>query len=744
MRRSKYSIGKIRNKKMFFLLVVLGLVIGFATVTTTLKINGFTLIKKNTWDIRWDKDSRVLSEDMPAGTTLPTVSTSVNGTTDDTVSFSANLSLPGDFYEFYIDAVNNGTINGEISSVTTTWKKNGAVIENLPDYLAYTVVYADNEEEPAQGDVLLKGQSRTYRIRLEFKEDATSLASETADYSCEMLITYGQGADTPAVAAAGGPGIDQLQETAQPSPSIVPKETINPIKKTRAAVPNEDGGSLPAGEDVIYIGEEPNNFIYFNCDSLDTQDSEHCELWRVIGTDTDNGDRIKIIRDETIGEFVWNEGGTSSMTNDWANSSLKEYLNTTYYDSLTEVSKKLIPTVKWFNAGGYNVVRLNEDKVWEGDQSEGASAGMLYVNERTKFKTTNNAFKRGNVYAKVGLMYASDYAYASAECANDCTATGGHPCMYTDWWCQGPTSDNDFLGVLDDYGSKTCYESNWLYANMNEWTMTASMYNRYNTCTVYTYRTNPYYFGVEDYSKDSQYCQDPNRERKFKSGHPSLSEHPECIENYHYVLAISAVDTGKMERVPTRDGIATESSYARNVRQVVYLKSKVDLEGEGSRNDPYRIVADASILNSDDVLPSDAEPEEDPTPTNDANIVHMSDNSSCSDSVAPTCELNYVNVLSNGFAFSFNCSDDVEINRITSLFDHDPFNGDYDSRTFDRIGTIKNGTVVNGGKTKTYTGKWTTLSSAPPNRWTCYYFSYGGEDKCGNWVVYHTPTCYQF
>ena len=123
---------------------------------------------------------------------------------------------------------------------------------------------------------------------------------------------------------------------------------------------------------------------------------------------------------------------------------------------------------------------------------------------------------------------------------------------------------------------------------------------------------------------------------------------------------------------------------------------------------------------------------------------HTNTDTTCDDNTPPTCTLNYVNVNSNGFTYSFSCTDDTQINRITSLFDHDPYNGQYNSKTFDAIGTVKSGTISNGGKTSTYTSQWTTDNSDPPDHNTCYYFSYGGEDSCGNWNVYHTSSCYQY
>ena len=119
-------------------------------------------------------------------------------------------------------------------------------------------------------------------------------------------------------------------------------------------------------------------------------------------------------------------------------------------------------------------------------------------------------------------------------------------------------------------------------------------------------------------------------------------------------------------------------------------------------------------------------------------------NSSGSDTTAPTCTLNHVIVINNGFEYSFSCTDETEIDKITSLFDHDPYNGQYDSSSFNTIGTIKNGTISNSNKTSSYTSRWTTANSNPPSKGTCYYFSFGGKDASGNYSVYHTDNCYQY
>jgi len=73
-----------------------------------------------------------------------------------------------------------------------------------------------------------------------------------------------------------------------------------------------------------FRGKNPNNYIKFNN-----------EIWRVISFEADG--RIKIIRNESISNMPFDE-----VSNDWDNSSLKDYLNNDYYQSIDDKYKSLI------------------------------------------------------------------------------------------------------------------------------------------------------------------------------------------------------------------------------------------------------------------------------------------------------------------------------------------------------------------------------------------------------------------
>ena len=187
------------------------------------------------------------------------------------------------------------------------------------------------------------------------------------------------------------------------------------------------------------------------------------------------------------------------------------------------------------------------------------------------------------------------------------------------------------------------------------------------------------------------------------------------------------------------NGNTTTNGFASsNINNLNYYKDKVETMYNGDQNNTGYFFD----YIDNEVFVVKAYTTTNGSTSSTAVVTHT--NSSGSDTTAPTCTLNHVIVINNGFEYSFSCTDETEIDKITSLFDHDPYNGQYDSSSFNTIGTIKNGTISNSNKTSSYTSRWTTANSNPPSKGTCYYFSYGGEDKAGNYSVYHTDNCYQY
>ena len=152
---------KKKNKKCYVLLALfalIGITIGYAVLSTTLNINGKSTISKNTWDVHFD-NINVTDESVEA-VKLPTIED------DTTVDFEIALNMPGDFYEFTVDVVNNGTIDAMIESINKT----PILTEEQAKYLDYTITYQNNLEITSK-QLVKKDESVRLKVRVEIRKD---------------------------------------------------------------------------------------------------------------------------------------------------------------------------------------------------------------------------------------------------------------------------------------------------------------------------------------------------------------------------------------------------------------------------------------------------------------------------------------------------------------------------------------------------------------------------------------------
>ncbi|MBQ3306615.1 MAG: hypothetical protein IJG68_00320 [Bacilli bacterium] len=166
------------NKKVTTYFVILSLlVIGivYAILQANLQINGTAKIQSNTWDIHFD--NIVINEDSVSIGTGDSAAT-IDSENNCKIDFEVTLSLPGDFYEFTVDVVNAGTIDGMIGELNKTLKVNNEAVSETPDYLTYSVTYADGMEI-LENHKIEAGETETYKVRLEFKTDIEELPEAT-------------------------------------------------------------------------------------------------------------------------------------------------------------------------------------------------------------------------------------------------------------------------------------------------------------------------------------------------------------------------------------------------------------------------------------------------------------------------------------------------------------------------------------------------------------------------------------
>ena len=188
--RQKEKLSKnkfLRNKKSFLFLLILCLGVGFAFLSSQLTITGNTSVSGNKWSVYFN------NVQVTDGSVDASVVPTVTGTTTTSLNYTVSLDKPGDFYEFTVDAVNAGTIDAMIDSVTMT-----TLDTDVAKYISYTATYLDGTEL-AQNDVLEADDSTTYKVRVEYKKniEATDLDEEDVNLSLTFGVNYVQSTIKP-------------------------------------------------------------------------------------------------------------------------------------------------------------------------------------------------------------------------------------------------------------------------------------------------------------------------------------------------------------------------------------------------------------------------------------------------------------------------------------------------------------------------------------------------------------------
>ena len=112
-----------RNKKALyivgFLFVLVAISIGYAYLTSVLKINGTTNISKNTWDVHFDGsktegDGVIKVEAGLEGATAPDGGIISYGDSNHKADLSATLHQPGDKVTYTLTILNTGSIDAKL------------------------------------------------------------------------------------------------------------------------------------------------------------------------------------------------------------------------------------------------------------------------------------------------------------------------------------------------------------------------------------------------------------------------------------------------------------------------------------------------------------------------------------------------------------------------------------------------------------------------------------------------------
>ena len=266
--------------------------------------------------------------------------------------------------------------------------------------------------------------------------------------------------------------VDTLLEKTNPE-DLDYNSATNTQKKEMWTFSHPETEQTEALTDYRYIGADPNNYVTFNN-----------ETWRIIGVFTvDDGtgnveERLKLIRNESIGSYSWDNKDTSTGAestygkNNWTDARLNYLLNpghesaggSLYWNSgsgtcysgsgnattncdftttgLKEEAREMIGDILWYLGGTSSYTS--------------ASNGLtrhFYSYERG---TTVYSGRSTSWVGKVGLMYPSDYGYATSGG----TITDRNTCL------------NKELYRWDSTDFSDCKNNDWIFNSTYQWTIT--------------------------------------------------------------------------------------------------------------------------------------------------------------------------------------------------------------------------------------------------------------------------------
>ena len=380
-------------------------------------------------------DSKALSSD--------TYKTSVTITNNCNTSQSFNLLLvPNSSNTMPIKALKYALVEEGVTPTSGTLISNEYILDNTIQKQLLAIKNETLKNGFSVGSGTVSSGTKTYNLYLWIDKDEGSLGNgSTMNKSLNAYLTLGSG-------------------------SVIGEEIISKSFDTVFAANNTD---IFNENGLRYEGADPKNYI-----CLDNKTEGACSdsslLFRIIGLfdedtsldgTTSSGLKklLKVIDTNNYGGTsgkYWNSAGT----NNWSNASLKADLNEPYLTTLlgtSNVNSKLssgVANTKW-HLGGASSSNYNT-----------LTAEGIYREERN-----TSAIYSGNpssIYAQVGLMYPSDFGYATV---------GGSTTNKSS--CRAKELYN-----WDDSSYSDCKNNDWLFTsqssfvNSGEWFL--SPYSSYS------------------------------------------------------------------------------------------------------------------------------------------------------------------------------------------------------------------------------------------------------------------------
>ena len=427
----------------------------FAIFTVSSKSAEYNVIKTGTLNINFAADA---SSTVGLNNALPMSDTNGLAQSGTTFTITNTGSLPANYSVSLKD--DTDMVTQDNCSAKQLAKTN---IKYSLDGSTASLLSTAIDSELISGN-LKAGESKTFTLKLWIKEDATNEVLNKHYHGKIVVDASQEGIPTPS-------GAEVLVAKANPETLDYNSATTDQ-KNQMWAFTHEATEQLKATTDYRYIGANPNNYVKFND-----------ELWRIIGVfDVDDGTgkmekRMKIVRNESIGNYSWDNKDTATGAensygkNNWPDARLNYLLNaghesetyggslywnrksgTCYYGQnnattscdftstgLTDAAKEMIGDAKWYLGGTADY-----------DSSSNGLASHWYKYERG---TTVYSGRSTNWTGKVGLIYPSDYGYATSGNSSTTRAT----CLAKE--------------LYNWDGASACYQNDWLFKSSYMWSL---------------------------------------------------------------------------------------------------------------------------------------------------------------------------------------------------------------------------------------------------------------------------------
>ena len=193
-----------------------------------------------------------------------------------------------------------------------------------------------------------------------------------------------------------------------------------------------------------YKGNNPNNYVYFNCTDINNQSFSTCEIWRIISISADK--TIKIMKLVGMGEIleydtqIWDANGN----NNWARpSTLNTYLNGDYYNSLNSTAKSQIVAKDW----GIGAVAVDDNNMANTISDENSKKW----NGKVALVTVSEYIRNNSNKSKCGAVNQMNF-FNNNHYTDECLQTGWMYYSSSSWWTLTPFEDDDAFYVYNGDG----------------------------------------------------------------------------------------------------------------------------------------------------------------------------------------------------------------------------------------------------------------------------------------------------